>query len=75
MSYNVTSPHRNALHDQGRESSKRPRGELYEQRMPGECVGLEAMLYNVHTLRVFQKILDDPLTRKPAFKHLVQYVV
>lgn len=33
------------------------------------------MLYNVHTLGVFQKILDDPLTSKSAFKNLVHYIL
>ena len=33
------------------------------------------MLYNVHTLGVFQKILDDPFTRKSAFKNLVHYIL
>lgn len=37
-------------------------------------LGLEAMLYNVHTLGVFQKVLDDPLSRQSALKHLVHYV-
>lgn len=61
---------------QGRESSKRRRGELTEEdgTVSNDCMGLEAMLYNVHTLGVFQRILNDPLTQKPAFRHLVQYV-
>lgn len=33
------------------------------------------MLYNVHTLGVFQKLLDDPFTRKSSFKHLVHFVL
>lgn len=33
------------------------------------------MLYNVHTLGVFQRILDDPFTSKSAFKNLVHYIL
>ena len=33
------------------------------------------MLYNVYTLGVFQKLLDDPFTRKSSFKHLVHFVL
>lgn len=38
-------------------------------------VTLEPMLYNVYTLGVFQKLLDDPFTRKASFKHLVHFVL
>lgn len=45
-----------------------------ENEWSNDVVGMEAVLYNVYTLGVFQKILDDPLCRKSAFTHIVQYV-
>lgn len=64
------------VNPQGSELSKKRRGELsdHDDSLPNGDVGLEAMLYNVNTLRVFHKILDDPVARKSAFKHLVHYV-
>ncbi|CAN0061323.1 unnamed protein product, partial [Discosporangium mesarthrocarpum] len=32
------------------------------------------MLYNVHTLGVFLKFLEDPIARGQGFKHLQHYV-
>lgn len=38
-------------------------------------VSLEPMLYNIYTLRTFQTILDNPVSRKNPFKHLVNYIL
>lgn len=62
---------------QGCEPSKKRQGGStgLDNAASNDSVGFEPMLYNVYTLGVFQKILDDPLTRKTAFKHLVHYIL
>lgn len=62
---------------QGGGSSKKRRGKAagLDGGQSNDGVSLEPMLYNVHTLGVFQKILDDPFTRKSAFKNLVHYIL
>eukprot|EP00903_Cladosiphon_okamuranus_P017376 g16007.t1 len=58
------------------DSSKKRRGESLDfDRQPSDDVTCEPMLYNVYTLGVFQKLLDDPLTRKSSFKHLMHFIV
>lgn len=58
------------------------RGEVWDRRRgkstdkaQADHVSLEPMLYNIYTLRVFQKILDNPVSRKNTFKHLVNYIL
>ncbi|CAM9181854.1 unnamed protein product [Hapterophycus canaliculatus] len=57
--------------------SKKRRGERIEMDNghSGDRVTFEPMLYNVYTLGVFQKVLDDPFTRKSSFKHLVHFIL
>lgn len=58
------------------DSSKKRRGESLEfDRQSSDKVTCEPMLYNVYTLGVFQKVLDDPFTRKSSFKHLVHFIL
>eukprot|EP00752_Nemacystus_decipiens_P001460 g1436.t1 len=59
------------------DNSKKRRGESLEldRRSGDTAVTCEPMLYNVYTLGVFQKVLDDPFTRKSAFKHLVHFIL
>lgn len=62
---------------QGGGSSKKRRGKAagLDRGESNDGVSLEPMLYNVHTLGVFQRILDDPFTSKSAFKNLVHYIL
>lgn len=62
---------------QGGGPSKKRRGRAVEadRAESSDKISLEPMLYNVYTLGVFQKVLDDPLTCKSAFTHLVHFIV
>ncbi|CAB1099608.1 unnamed protein product [Ectocarpus sp. CCAP 1310/34] len=59
------------------DAPKKRRGETTEQGsgQASDRVTCEPMLYNVYTLGVFQKVLDDPFTRKSSFKHLVHFIL
>ncbi|CAM9634093.1 unnamed protein product [Ectocarpus sp. 13 AM-2016] len=59
------------------DAPKKRRGETTEQGSghAGDRVTCEPMLYNVYTLGVFQKVLDDPFTRKSSFRHLVHFIL
>lgn len=62
---------------QGAQYNKRKRGHSgseEEDTTSSNRVGLEAMLYNVHTLGVFQRMLDDPVTKTSVFRHFMQFI-
>lgn len=60
---------------QGDASKKRGGESLELDRHSSDEVTCEPMLYNVYTLGVFQRVLDDPFTRKSSFKHLVHFIL